>query len=78
MEHQGSVAFPKNAAILEFFRVILVDNKSFLSTFYQITDSTPKKNRPVRDRICPARDTIYVEVLIQSQKYFVNVKRTLK
>ena len=62
--HQVSVAFPKNITLLEFFRVILVDNKSFLSTFYQLTDSTPKKNCPERDRICPVRDAIYAEVLV--------------
>ena len=56
MGHQVSVAFPKNITLLEFFRVILVHNKSFLSTQYQWTDSTPKENRPVRNRIYPVRD----------------------
>ena len=66
MGHQVSVAFPKNITLLDFFPVILVHNKSFLSTFYQLTDSTPKKNRPVRDRICPVRDAIYAEVLVET------------
>ena len=57
---------------------MLAHNKSFLSTFNHLTDSTPKKNRLVRDRICPGRDAIYAEVLVQSQKYFVNIKKTLK
>ena len=65
MGHQVSVAFPKNITLLEFFRVILVHNKSFLCTFYQLTDSTPKKDHPVHDRICPVRDAIYAEVLVQ-------------
>ena len=77
MGHQVSVALPKNITLLEFLRVILVHNKSFVSTFYQLTDSTTKKNRPVRDRICPVRDAIYAEVLVQSKKYLVNIKRTL-
>ena len=78
MGHQVSVAFPENITLLEFFRVILVHNKLFLCTFYQLTDSTSKKNRPIRDRICPVRDAIYAEVLVQSKKYLVNIKRTLK
>ena len=78
MGHQVSVAFPKNITLLEFFRVILVHNKSFLSTQYQWTDSTPKEHRPVRNRIYPVRDAIYAEVLVQSKKYLVNIKRTLK
>ena len=65
MGHKVSVAFPKNITLLEFFTVILVHNKSFLSTFYQLTNSTPKKNHPMRDRICPVHDEIYAEVLIQ-------------
>ena len=65
MGHQVSVAFPKNITLSESFRVILVHNKSFLSTFYQLTDSTPKKNWPVRDIICLVCDTIYAEVLVQ-------------
>ena len=77
MGHQVSVTLPKNITLLEFLRVILVHNKSFVSTFYQLTDSTAKKNRPVRDRICPVRDAIYAEVLVQSKKYLVNIKRTL-
>ena len=52
------------------FRVILVRSKLFLSTFYQLTDSTPKKNRPIRD-------AFYADVLVQSKKYLVNIKRTL-
>ena len=52
--------------LLKVFRVILVQNKSFLSVFYQLTDSTPKKNRPIRrDKICPIYDAIYAEVLVQ-------------
>ena len=78
MGNQVSVVFPKNITLLEFFKVILVHEKSFLSTFYQLTDSTPKKNRPVGDIICPVRDAIYAEVLVQSKKYLVNIKRTLK
>ena len=74
MGHQVSVPFPKNITLLEFFRVILVHNKSFLSTFYQLTDSTPKKNRPVRD-------AIYAELLVQSKKipckYQENIKITI-
>ena len=66
MGHQVSVVFLKNITLLEFFRVILVHKKSFLSTFYQLTDSTPKKNRLVRDRICPIRDAIYAEVLVET------------
>ena len=65
MGHQVSIAFPKNTTLVEFFRLILVRNKSFLSLFYQLTDSTQKKNHPVRDRICPARHAIYAEVLLQ-------------
>ena len=65
MGHQVSVAFPENITLLELFRVILVHKKLFLSTFYQLTDSTPKKNHPVHDRICPVRDAIYAEVLVQ-------------
>ena len=61
MGHQVIVAFPKNIMLLEFFRVILVHNKLFLSTFYQLTDSTPKK----RDRICSVREAIFAEVLVQ-------------
>ena len=71
MGHQVSVAFPKNITLLEFFRVILVHSKLFLSTFYQLADGTPKKNRPVHD-------LIYAEVLVQLKKYPVNIKRTLK
>ena len=78
MGHQVIVAFPKNIMLLEFFRVILVHNKLFLSTFYQLTDSTPKKNQPVHGRICPICDAIYGEVLVQSKKYLVNIKKTLK
>ena len=78
MGHQVIVAFPKNIVLLEFFRVILVQNKLFLSTFYQLTDSTPKKNQPVRERICPIRDAIYAELLVQSKKYLVNIKKALK
>ena len=44
----------------------MVHKKSFLSTFYQLTDSTPKKNRPVGDRICPVGDAIYAEVLVKT------------
>ena len=77
-EEEVSVAFPKNTALLQFFKAMLVHKKSFSSTFNQLTDSTPKKNRIVRDRICSGRDTIYAEVLVQSQKYFVNIKKTLK
>ena len=73
-----SVAFPKNITLLGFFRLILVHNKSFLITFYQLTDSTPKKNLPVRDRICPVRDAIYAEALVQPKKHLLNIKRTLK
>ena len=58
VEHQVSVAIPKNITLLEFIRVILVHNKSFLSTFYQLVDSTPKKNHPVHDRICPVHDVL--------------------
>ena len=43
----------------------MLHDKSFLSTLYQLTDNTPKKNRPVRDRICLLRDVIYAEVLVQ-------------
>ena len=75
--HWVNVAFHKNITFLELFRVILVHKKSFLSTFYQLTDCTPKKNHPVRDRISPVRDAIYAEVLVQSKKYIVNIKRTL-
>ena len=50
MGHQVSVAFPKNITLLGFFRVILVCTKLFLSTFYQLTDSTPKKNWPLHDQ----------------------------
>ena len=71
MVHQVSVVFPKNITVLEFCKVILVHKKLFLSSFYQLTDTTPKKNRPV----C---DSIYAEVLVQSKKYLVNLKRTLK
>ena len=71
MGHQVSVAFPKNITLLEFFRVILVHNKSFLSTFCQLTDSTTKKN-------CPVRDAIYAKGLLQSKKYLLYIKRTLK
>ena len=79
MGYQVDLAFPKNITLLEFFRGILVHYKSFLSTFYQLTDSTPKKkNCPVRDRICPIRDAIYAEVLVQSKKYLVNIEKTLK
>ena len=61
MGHQVSVVFPKNTTLLEFFTVILVHNKSFLSNFYQWTGTTPKKNNPVCDRICPIHDAIYAE-----------------
>ena len=44
--HQVSLAFPKTITFLEFFRIICVHNKSFLSTFYQLTESTPKKTIP--------------------------------
>ena len=71
MGHQVKVAFPKNIALLKFSRVILVHNKSFLSTFYQLTESTPKKNHPIRDRI-------YAELVVQSKKFLVNIKRILK
>ena len=67
MGHQVKVAFPKNITLLKFFRVILVYNKLFLSIFNQLTDSTPKKNCPVHDRICPIRGAIYAEVLVQSK-----------
>ena len=78
MGHQIKEAFPKNIMLLEFFRVILVHNKSFFSTFYQLTDSTPKKNCPVHDRICPVRDGIYTEVFVQSKYFLVTIKRILK
>ena len=58
---------------------MLVHKKSFSSTFNQLTDSTPKKNRLVRDRICSERDAIYAEVLVQSQifcKYQEDIKIT--
>ena len=77
MGHQVSLTCPKNMTLLEFFRVILVHSKSFFSTFYQLTDSTPKKDRPICDRICPVRDAVFAEVLVESKKYFVNIKRTL-
>ena len=80
MVHQVSVTFPKNITLLEFFRVIFVHNKSFLSTFYQLTDSTPKKNCPVHDRICPICDAIYANVLVQLNKYLKyqeNIKITI-
>ena len=64
MEPQVSVVFPKNKTLLDFLRVILV-HILFLSTLYQLTDDTPKKNHLVCDRICPICDTIYAEVLIQ-------------
>ena len=75
MRHQVSVVFPKNITPLEFSKVILVHNKSFLSSFYQLTDRTPKKNHPVCDRICPVCDVIYAEVLVLPKKYLVNIKR---
>ena len=59
------------------FPIILVHNKSFLSTFYQLIDKTPKRNRPVHGRICPVRDTIYAKILLGSKKYLGNIKRTL-
>ena len=71
MGHQVSAAFPKNITLSELCKVILVHNKLFLSAFYQLTDSTSKKNRPVRD-------AIYTEVLVQSKQYLVNINRTLK
>ena len=77
MGHQVSVVFPTSIP-LEFFRAILVHNKSFLSTFYQLTDNTPKKKCFVHDKICPIRDAIYAEVLVQLKKYLVNIKRTSK
>ena len=81
MRHQVSVAFFKNITLLGFFRVILAHNKSFLSTFYQVTDSTPKKNGPIGDRICPVSDAIYAEVLVQPKqipcKYQENIKITI-
>ena len=49
-----------------------------LKYLYQLTDSTPKKNCPVHDRICPIRDVIYAKVLVQLNKYLINIKRTLK
>ena len=61
----------------KIFRVILVHNKSFLSTFYQLIDKTTKRNRPVHGRICPVRDTIYAEILLESKKYLGNIKRIL-
>ena len=67
MGYQVSLVFPTNIILVEFFRAILVHNKSFLSIFYQLTESTPKKNCPVHDRICPVCDTIYGEVLVQSK-----------
>ena len=70
MGHQVSVAFPKNITLLESFRAILVHEKSFLNTFYQLTDSTTKKNC---GRICLVRDAIYAEVLVQSKKYTVRI-----
>ena len=76
MGHQASVAFPKSITLLEFFRVVLVHSKSFLGTFYQLADSTPKKNCPICDRICPVHNTIYAEVLVQSKLYHVNIERT--
>ena len=67
----------------KIFRVILVHNKSFLSTFYQLIDKTQKsyllskRNRPVHGRICPVRDTIYAEILLESKKYLGNINRIL-
>ena len=65
MGHQVNVAFPEDITFLGFFRVILVHNKSFLSTFYHLTDSTPKKSCPVHERICPVCDAIYTKALVQ-------------
>ena len=62
----------------KIFRAILVYNKLILSNCYQLTDSTPKKFHPVCDRICPVCVTIYAEVLVQSNKYLINNKRTSK
>ena len=68
MGHQVSTAFAINITLLEFF---LVHSKLFLSTFYQLIDSTPRKNRLILD-------AFYADVLVQSKKYLVNIKRTLK
>ena len=65
--HQVNVVFPKNITILEIVGAILVHNKSFLSAFHQLTDST-SKNRPIHNR----------QVLVQPKKYLVNIRRTLK
>ena len=78
MGPQVSAAFPKHITLLQFFRVIGVHNKSFLNTFYQLTDGTPKKNCLACVRICSVCDAIYAEVLIQSKKQLANIKRTLK
>ena len=51
---------------------------TLLSTFYHLTDGTPKKNHPVCDKICHIHDAIYAEVLVQSKKYLANIKRILK
>ena len=71
MGHHISVAFPKNITLLDFFRVILVHKKLFLFTSYQLTNSAPKKNRPVRDRICPFVTRFML-------KYWSNQKNTLQ
>ena len=78
MGHQVSVVFSTNITLLEFLRANLVQNKSFLSIFYQLAVSTPKKNCHGHDKSCPVHDAIYGEVLIEPKKYFVNIKRTVK
>ena len=76
--YQVSVVFPKNITVLGFFRVILVHNKIFLSIFYQLKDSTPKKTCPVCDRSCPVHLAIYAGVLIQSKKIPCKYQKNIK
>ena len=45
MRDQVSVVFPANIIPLDFFRAILEQNKPILGNFYQLTDTTSKKNR---------------------------------
>ena len=80
MSHQVSVAFPKNVTYLEFFRVFLVNNKSFLSTFYQLKDRKPKENCPVNDRICPTQMQFMLNYWSNKKipcKYQENIKITI-
>ena len=70
MGHQVSVAFPKNITLLEFFRVILVHSKSFLSTFYQLRDSNQGKTVLHVTEFAPYGMQFM-------QKYWSNKKNTL-